>query len=305
MNRNTFAFFVALLVHLVLFLALFLFVQSLQMQKIDLPKEKQVKISLKQFHPQKPKPKPRLKNDFKEIKKPKQNPLIPPPMPKGKQLKQINQKPLPRYNPKAKKRSSHLNKPKHQHKKLTKTKKVQKLPPLPKKPLLPYVKKGSKEENLTKTKPTKTDEKSSLYALLSQDHSDEEIQQKKQTRSLSKGVMQDIKELYGAEFGKLSPGQQRYILDNQEIMRRITQQVLNRVARVNLPSNLNVNAYNVIEFKLHPDGSMSDFRFIKKSGIFILDETTKETIEYAYGKYPRPSETTLIRYNVFYNLARY
>ncbi len=88
-------------------------------------------------------------------------------------------------------------------------------------------------------------------------------------------------------------------------MRRITQQVLSRVARVNLPRDMNVNRTNVIEFYLHPNGDMTDFKFLKKSGYYVLDDTTKETIEYAYSRYPRPNEKTLIRYNVFYNLARY
>jgi len=88
-------------------------------------------------------------------------------------------------------------------------------------------------------------------------------------------------------------------------MRRITQQVLNRVARVNLDRNLNVNRSNVIEFYLHPNGDMSDFKFLSKSGYYTLDDITKETIEYAYSKYPRPKEKTLIRYNVYYHLAKY
>ena len=88
-------------------------------------------------------------------------------------------------------------------------------------------------------------------------------------------------------------------------MRRITQEVLNRVARINIPRDLNVNSINVIEFYLHPNGDMTDFRFLQKSEYFILNETTKETIEYAYSKYPPTKEKTLIRYNVFYNLARY
>ena len=121
--------------------------------------------------------------------------------------------------------------------------------------------------------------------------------------SNASSINQNIKELYGEEFGKLSTAQQEYILDNQEIMRRITQQVLNRVASVNLPRDLNVNKSNVIEFYLHPNGDMSDFKFLNKSGLYVLDDTTKETIEYAYSKYPRPKEKTLIRYNVFYNLA--
>ena len=88
-------------------------------------------------------------------------------------------------------------------------------------------------------------------------------------------------------------------------MRRITQEVLTRVAQVNLPRNLNVNKNNVIEFYLHPNGDMTDFRFLSSSGYFILDDTTKETIEYSYSRYPRPTEKTLVRYNVYYHLARY
>jgi outer membrane biosynthesis protein TonB len=269
-------------------------------------KEKRVKISLKEFKKQPPKP----KKSFGETKtKPKPTPVAPP-MPKGGQLKKIVQKPLPKYNPKKHKRKPKLNKPKPAPKKQQKHefKKTQKLPPQNNKPLIELSK--SNEHNITKAeiapkKVVKKKEQNPLYSLLSEDHSSEEVEQTQKTKTASKGVMQNIKELYGDEFGKLTPGQQKYILDNQEIMRRITQQVLNRVARVNLPRDINVNATNVIEFKLHPDGSMSDFRFLKKSGVYILDETTKETIEYAYSKYPHPQETTLIRYNVFYNLARY
>lgn len=88
-------------------------------------------------------------------------------------------------------------------------------------------------------------------------------------------------------------------------MRRITQQVLNRVARVNIPRDLNVNRSNVVQFYLHPNGNISDLKFLSKSGFYVLDDTTKETIEYAYSKYPRPKEKTLIRYNVYYHLANY
>ena len=303
MNRKSFAFFVALLIHLVIFLLLYIIaIQASKETKITPKKEKRVKIALKDFKIQK---KHKTSGQIKQKPKPRPQ-LIAPPMPKGGQLKKIVQKPLPKYNPKQKKKTPHLNKPKSETKEKKQEKpqkKVEKLPPSKNKPFIPYQEKKYKEQNLTKKESKKNT--NPLYSLLSEDHSDEEQQQKQKTPSSSSGVMQNIKELYGEEFGKLSPGQQQYILDNQEIMRRITQQVLNRVARVNIPRDLSVNTYNVIEFKLHPDGSMSDFRFIKKSGVYILDETTKETIEYAYSKYPHPKETTLIRYNVFYNLARY
>ncbi len=304
MNRKSFAFFVALLIHIVIFLLLYIiFIQASKEISVRPKQEKRVKISLKEFKVQKPK---KAKKSGQIKQKPKPTPIAPP-MPKGGQLKKIVQKPLPKYNPKKKKITPRLNKqkstPQKPKKKPVPKKRVEKLPPSKNKPLIPFEEKKNKEQDLIKKESTVNS--NPLYSLLSEDHSQEEQQQKKKTLSSSSGVMQNIKELYGEEFGKLSPGQQQYILDNQEIMRRITQQVLNRVARVNLPRDINVNAYNIIEFKLHPDGSMSDFRFIKKSGVYILDETTKETIEYAYSKYPHPKETTLIRYNVFYNLARY
>ena len=147
-------------------------------------------------------------------------------------------------------------------------------------------------------------EESSMDWLL-EDKSDEITEVENQNKSSGTSAGRNIKELYGDKFGELSAGQQKYILNNQEIMRRITQGVLNRQARVSNIENINVNRSNVIEFYLHPDGSMSDFKFLDKSGYFILDEITRVTIEYAYAKYPRPTEKTLIRYNVFYNLRRY
>jgi len=132
-----------------------------------------------------------------------------------------------------------------------------------------------------------------------------DVEVPKQSNSSASSIMQDIKKLYGDKFAQLSPVEQKYILDNQEIMRRITQEVLTRVASVNIDRSMQINRSNIIEFYLHPNGDMSDFHFLQKSGIYTLDRTTKETIEYAYSRYPRPKEKTLIRYNVFYNLAHY
>ncbi len=288
MNRSTFALFVALLIHL-LFLLLFWFLLSMSPQKDKSPQkeEKKIKISLKEMP---------IKHKESGITKQKiKQPQIAPPMPKGAQLKEIVKKPLIKFEPpKQKIKQPQIN---------TQEKKTKpKTEPIKAKKAYVVLQKDqniTKEETKIKEKP-----KDALYALLSQDKSDEEeVKVKKRTSSKS-NISQNIKELYGDEFGKLSQGQQQYILDNQEIMRRITQQVLTRVARVNLPRDLNINTTNVIEFYLHPNGDMSDFKFLKKSGYYILDDTTEETIEYAYSKYPRPNEKTLIRYNVFYNLAR-
>lgn len=256
--------------------------------------ERKIKISLKEM------PVKHKKSGLTKKKIPQ--PKIAPPMPKGSQLKKIVKPAKPiKYEPKKPLKKPKLNKAKKVAKKRPPKPKIEPLPP--KKPYIPFLAE-KKETNTTKEIKKKLAKKNAL-AWLYEDVADKETKTKKKTNTNSSSISQNIKELYGEEFGKLSPGQQQYILDNQEIMRRITQQVLIRVARVNIPRDLNVNRHNVIEFKLHPNGDMTDFKFLSKSGYYILDDTTKETIEYAYSRYPRPKETTLIRYNVFYNLARY
>ena len=289
MNRSTFALFVALLIHL-LFLLLFWILGTLS-PEVKKPKqeERKIKISLKEL-PKKYKESGLTKN------KPEPQKMAPP-MPKGKQLKKIVKPPV-KFEPKKPKKTPKLNKPKLKTK--PKTPPKQKVEPLPSiKPFIPLM---EKKKDVNKTKKTKNDDP---LAWMFEDKSDKEEKVKKEKVASGGNISQDIKELYGEEFGKLTPGQQQYIIDNQEIMRRITQQVLTRVARVNLSRDLNVNRSNVIEFYLHPNGDMTDFKFLSKSGYYVLDDTTKETIEYAYSRYPRPKEKTLIRYNVYYHLARY
>jgi outer membrane biosynthesis protein TonB len=292
-NRSTFALFVALLIHLLLFLLLWILFATLATSehKEMRQQEKKIKISLKEM------PVKHKKSGLTKKKIPE--PKIAPPMPKGSQLKKIL-KPV-KYEPSKPVKKPKLNKPKKITKKKPPKPKTEPLPP--KKPYIPLLAE-KKEHNITK--PIKKEpKKEKALAWLYEDVADKESKTEKKSNKTGSSISQDIKELYGEEFGKLTPGQQQYILDNQEIMRRITQQVLIRVARVNIPRDLNVNRHNVIEFKLHPNGDMTDFKFLSKSGYYILDDTTKETIEYAYSRYPRPKETTLIRYNVFYNLARY
>lgn len=293
MNRSTFALFVALLIHLIILL-LFWLLGTLSVEVLQ-PKqeEKKLKISLKEL------PKKYKESGLtKEKKTPP--PEIAPPMPKGSQLEKIENKQPIRYEPKKPVKKPKLNKPKKVESKPKPKPKVELLPP--QKPYIPLI---SKKEDTNVTQEVKKKKDDNPMAWLNEDRSEQESEEKSVKNLAGSNVSSDVKELYGEEFGKLSPGQQKYILDNQEIMRRITQQVLNRVARVNLDRNLNVNRSNVIEFYLHPNGDMSDFRFLAKSGYYTLDDITRETIEYAYSKYPRPTEKTLIRYNVYYHLSRY
>lgn len=275
MNRSSFAFFVALLIHVVLFLLIWLLLSVIpEIAHVKKQQEQKIKISLKEL----PK-KYKKSGDTKQKEEPTP---IAPPMPKGSQLEKIVKKKAIEYKPKDQKlRKVTLNKTPQQKKEFPKKEKVKEFPS--KKSYIPL-------------------EKDPL-AWMYEDRSNNQTKEQKKSSNDPNSINQDIQKLYGDEFGKLTAGQQKYLLDNQEIMRRITQQVLNRVARVNLDRNLHVNRYNIIEFYLHPNGNMTDFRFLQKSGYFTLDETTKETIEYAYSKYPRPKEKILIRYKVFYNLA--
>jgi periplasmic protein TonB len=276
LHRSSFALFVALLIHLI-FLFIFWLLGTLapEMPKPK-PKENKIRISLKEMPV-------KAKESGLIDKKVKQTPIAPP-MPKGSQLKEIVKPPPIKYEPK-----------KHKPKK-------PKLNPKPKaKKTAPKIKPKTPKKEYIKLQ--KEEKKPDPLAWMKKDLSSQEVEKKDDRAKNGSSINQNIKELYGDEFGKLTPGQQKYILDNQEIMRRITQEILTRVARVNLPPDLNVNRINVIEFYLHPNGDMTDFHFLKKSGYFVLDNTTKETIEYAYSRYPRPKEKILIRYNVFYNLA--
>ena len=275
MNRISFALFVSLLIHLLL-LVIFLFISTIEIEK-EKPKESKenrIKISLKEL------PSKTKKTTPKKVKTTTKfnNKII---KPKQKKIKKIIKKPMIIKKPKV------IQKPKIIEKEIVK-KEITK----------PIVKK-------TIIIPKKVKKKDTPSSWMYEDKSKEDEQKKVKKRRVTRNssINQNIKKLYGDEFAKLSPAQQKYIVDNTEIMRRITQKVLNRVARVNIKENLNVNRTNVIEFYLHPNGDMSDFRFLKQSGYFILDHTTKETIEYAYSRYPRPSEKVLIRYNVMYNLA--
>ncbi len=295
LNRSHFALAVALLIHFLLMLLFWILgIITPDLKKTEEPEEKRMKISLKEM-PKKHKDSGIIKEEIKPL------PPIAPPMPKGSQLKELVKQPPIKYEPqKQAARKPKLNPPEKVEPKAEPKSKEEPLPL--EKQFIPLHE--EKKKDITPIKEKVKEEKSKdPMSWLYEDKSEEETKKDEVKTSNASSINQNIKELYGEAFGKLSAAQQEYILDNQEIMRRITQQVLTRVASVNLPRDLNVNRSNVIEFYLHPNGDMSDFRFLKKSGFYVLDDTTKETIEYAYSKYPRPQEKTLIRYNVFYNLA--
>jgi len=111
-----------------------------------------------------------------------------------------------------------------------------------------------------------------------------------------------FKESYGNKFNELTIREQNYILSNQKTIVKITKSTFRRVCRVNLPKDLHVKKDVIVEFYLHENGKISNFKFIKKSGYYVIEDTSKETIEYSHSRYPRPSSKTLIRLKLNYNI---
>jgi len=287
MKKTSFvALIIAILFHIFIAILLWaLYLQNNENKNIKPKQDNRIKISLKEM--------PKSKKKSGDVKKKIQKTHIAPPMPKGKQLKKIINKAPIKYEPNKPTKEPQLNKKSFPMPTPTKA--------------MPKVEKFPVKDSFIPVKTLKKKEKDPM-AWMYEDKSDKEPQEKKKKElsgAQAGGTIQEMKDLYGEEWGRLTYGQQKYMLDNQEIMRRITQEILTRVARVNLTNNIRVNRKNVIEFYLHPNGDMSDFKFLSKSGYYVLDDTTRETIEYAYSRYPRPKEKILIRYNVYYHLASY
>lgn len=118
---------------------------------------------------------------------------------------------------------------------------------------------------------------------------------KEQLPDLSKSIQRH----YGDEFFTLSAGEQHYILNNLQKIRRINDIVGNRLLQTKSQENLENRDNNYVEFYLHPDGSISELSLQNERTDSLLDELTLETIELAHTQYPKPEQKTLIRIRVF------
>ena len=317
MSRSTAALLIAIMFHILLLLLFNFLMNQKPNNPPKKPQEHRIKVALKDPVKHKNKKSAALKNKIKPVEKA-------PPMPKGKQLKELAPKPQvkkkPVKNPKSEpkkikevqKKIENLKKEIKKVKKQSKPKKTEtkKTPPKPvSKKKAPFkhtnqfAKKETKIKKVEDLNVTKKPEekKSGLYAMLSKKQKTKDVKREKQQRGTQIGS--DFKEAYGEAFGKLSEGEKQYIIDNQEIMRRITQEQLNRLAPVNIPRNLHTNTSNIIEFYLHPNGDISGLKLINNSSHQILDDTSLQTIEYSYHRYPLPKQKTLVRYKVGYWLG--
>ena len=273
---SLYAFIIAVLVHLIIALLLILLNQlEPPVPPETKPAEERFRLSLKEYPTSRP-----------EAIVPNEIPKITParPIPRGEQMiRPSSPAPVSKATP------SPVTPPPSSPRTPPETEK-----PEPRKAFVPHTAKTvATIERQPKKEP-------GLYDILSRPDASANQPVKSSTK-----LSDSIERLYGDKFNELSEGEQRYIIDNQEIMRRITQGVLDRYGRSRIPDSIRVNDTNMIEFYLHPDGSISDLRFLKNSRLSILDDTTREVIELAYAKYPRPQQKTLIRYRVWYNLTGY
>ena len=286
-NNSSFSFYaltIALLVHLVIALLL-VFIQRItpipEASKEEKPQEQRFKLSLKE-RPQVQK-EALTKNTIPKLSKAL-------PMPKGEQLKTLT--PTAKSQQQTKPIEQIQMQPAHQPQPVIQPKET----PAPQEPKKAFERHITKEVATIERKPHQKKEFSLYDSLSTADETP-----KKSLQSTIKST-DSVQKLYGDKFGELSAGEQKYILDNHEAMRRITQGVLNRYGHSRIPDNLKANDINMVEFYLHPDGSISGMRLLKNSQFSILDDTTQETIEIAYKDYPRPEQKTYIRYRVWYNL---
>lgn len=309
MKRSTAALIIAILFHLLVLLFFWLLGHYVaEIKPPEKQEEQRVKLSLKE--------RPEVKQSGSAV--PPQTPKQPaPPMPRGNQLDKLTKaKPLPKPSEQIKAKPPVPQKPQQ---KIPAAKKVApphstkpEVAPLPpEKPYIPFMKTPPSttetpkqpvaEANLSEV----PEASQSLFSKLSRKQKIVKTPPTKAQQQRYSQLYDDIKELYGDEFGKLTEGEQKYLIDHQEVMRRLTQAQLNRTGSTDIPSNLRINDENVVEFYLHPNGDMTDFRYLDRSGFHLLDAVTKDTIESVYWRYPRPQQKTLIRYKFMYRLRGY
>lgn len=102
---------------------------------------------------------------------------------------------------------------------------------------------------------------------------------------------------YGEEFFSLSAGEQHYIIDNLQKIRKINEVVGTRLLRDR--SDVDPMDNNVVEFILNPDGTIQELTLEKNRIGTALDELTLQTINLAHPKYPKPEQPTKVRIRVY------
>lgn len=149
----------------------------------------------------------------------------------------------------------------------------------------------------TKTKETKLEKEP--VAPSNENTQKKQIEVEKQKVKKLDTVTQKYIKLYGEKYYAFSKEQKKYIKNNISSIGRITQKYL-RYPRIS--ARTKQSGANIVEFKLHPNGDITDLRLIGSSNYTALDQNSINTIKIAYAEYPKPSEATWIRIFVHYIL---
>ncbi len=123
-----------------------------------------------------------------------------------------------------------------------------------------------------------------------------------QKEPVDKKILTELEKLYGQEYDTFTKVQKAYLEKNLNNFQAITQKVLNRMGYPKLAAKLQIGGVNIVEFMFHPDGSITGLKITNSSGYTILDDYSLELIEIAYKDYPRPTEKTKIKFQVFYRM---
>jgi len=165
----------------------------------------------------------------------------------------------------------------------------------PKKPKV-IKKKKSKKKNIPKPK-LKTKPKIEKKVKKIINHP-KKIKPKPKPKPLDK-ITQSYLDLYGDEFKNYPKASKVFIIKNIKDIGKITEIFLQYPM---MSVQANQSGVSVVEFILHPNGTISKLHIIKSSHYFLLDDNTIETINEAYHDYPRPPKPTVIRIYVKYQL---
>jgi TonB family protein len=133
--------------------------------------------------------------------------------------------------------------------------------------------------------------------LTQEQHPTPAIELKRMTEADRESLPYSVLHHYGNEFFELSAGEQHYIIDNLQKIRKINEVVGTRLLRDR--SDVDPMDNNVVEFILNPDGSIKDLTLEKNRIGTALDELTLQTINLAHPKYPKPEQPTRVRIRVY------
>ncbi len=285
-------------IHALIITAIWLLMQKEKQKMLTSSTSKRVELSLQEFITPPPAPKPAQKKAQPPKKAHSKNKPIPQtPKPENKPIRKASK---PKSEP-----AKPTTKPKTTPSQLHPA--PQKPHPTPKKPKEPEEKSYAKEEKSMERAEEKRVEKGSplskLAGALGAPSMPQPTPPSPSIDEISDAVSnEEFKALYKDEFDRFTPDQKRFIKNNLSRIQGITQHYLTLRGYPYIAARLNQQGMNIVEFYLHPNGDISGLKVIQSSGTDVLDKNSLDTIKTAYKDYPRPVETTKIRFYIYYRL---